>query len=141
MLVSIHSVAHRDEATGEEPITMLTTGELQLQDDRALIRYEEAVDDSMPAQQVEVVVEGESATMTRCGDYATVMVFRKDCRYEGTYHTPYGDMELAVYCTRLRYDIGPDGGELLLSYQLDLNGQFAAVHDMHLRLVRQPDEE
>ena len=32
------------------------------------------------------------------------------CRYEGSYHTPYGDMELAVYCTRLRYDLGEDGG-------------------------------
>lgn len=45
-----------------------------------------------------------------------------------------------MYCTRLRYDLAEDGGELLLSYQLDLNGRFAAVHDMELRLMRQGDD-
>lgn len=78
--------------------------------------------------------------MRRSGEYATDMVFRTGCRYEGTYRTPYGDMELAVYCTRLRYDLGEDGGEVQLSYQLDLNGSFAAMHDLEMRLIRQGDD-
>jgi len=140
VLISIRSNAHRDEAVEDETMTMLTSGELEVDDERAVIRYEEQIDESIPAQQVTVTIENECATMSRSGAYETQMVFRMGCRYEGQYHTPYGDMELAVYCTRLGYDLGDDGGAVELSYQLDLNGKFAAMHDLELRLMVQGND-
>lgn len=140
VLITIRSTAHRDGVAGDETISMLTAGEMELEEERAVIRYEETLDESMPAQRVVMTIDGGGATMSRDGEYATDMVFRMGCRYEGSYHTPYGDMELAVFCTRLRYDLGEDGGEVQLSYQLDLNGAFAAVHDLEMRLIRQGDD-
>ena len=140
VLISIRSNAHRDEAVEDETMTMLTSGELEVDDEKAVIRYEEQIDESIPAQQVTVTSENECATMSRSGAYETQMVFRMGCRYEGQYHTPYGDMELAVYCTRLGYDLGDDGGAVELSYQLDLNGKFAAMHDLELRLMVQGND-
>ena len=137
VLISIGSLAHREEVSEDEKMTMLVSGELEVTDDRAVIRYEESIDESIPPQKVEVIVEDDSVTMMRGGVYATQMVFRMGSRYEGLYQTPYGDMELAVYSTRVDYDIGEDGGTLELSYQLDLNGKFAAVHDMELKLFPQ----
>ena len=137
VLISIGSLAHREEISEDEKMTMLVSGELELTDEKAVIRYEESIDESIPPQKVEVIIEDESVTMMRGGAYATQMVFRMGSRYEGLYQTPYGDMELAVYSTRVDYDIGEDGGTLELSYQLDLNGKFAAVHDMELRLFPQ----
>lgn len=137
VLISILSNAHREEAVEDETMTMLTAGEMELTDTTAVIRYEESIDEGMPPQKVEVSIADECLTMTRGGAYQTQMVFRIGCRYEGMYRTPYGEMELAVYCTKLNYDLGDDGGEIDLSYQLDLNGAFAAMHDMTLRLVRQ----
>ena len=140
VLISINSNAHRDEAVEDETMTMLTSGVLELEEEKAVIRYEESIDESVPPQEVTVTIENECATMSRGGAYTTQMVFRMGCRYEGLYHTPYGDMELAVYCTRLGYDLGEDGGTLEISYQLDLNGKFAAMHDMELRLIPQSHE-
>ena len=140
VLVSIKSCAHRDETTEDEQMSMLTSGVLEVDDTRAIIRYEESIDESLPPQKIEILVEDETVTMNRGGAYSTQMVFRLGCRYEGQYHTPYGDMDLALYCTRLGYDLGDDGGALELSYQLDLNGQFAAMHDLELRLFRQDNE-
>ena len=140
VLVSIKSCAHRDENTEDEQMSMLTSGVLEVDDTKAIIRYEESIDESIPPQKVEILVEDETVTMNRGGAYATQMVFRLGCRYEGQYHTPYGDMDLALYCTRLGYDLGDDGGALELSYQLDINGKFAAMHDMELHLFRQGDE-
>ncbi len=140
VLISIRSNAHRDEAVEDETMTMLTSGVLELTDEAAVIRYQEQIDESMPMQQVTVTVADDCVTMARDGTYTTQMVFRMGCRYEGQYHTPYGDMELALYCTRLAYDLGDDGGELELSYQLDLNGSFAAMHDMELHLMAQEGE-
>jgi len=140
VLISIRSNAHRDEAVEDETMTMLTSGILELDDEKAVIHYEETLDESLPAQKVSVTVQEECATMCRGGAYSTQMVFRMGCRYEGQYRTPFGEMDLAVYCTRLVYDLGDDGGALELSYQLDLNGQFAAMHDLELRLFRQDNE-
>ncbi len=140
VLITIRSNAHRDEAVEDETMTMLTSGVLELTGEAAVIRYQEQIDESMPMQQVTVTVADDCVTMARDGTYTTQMVFRMGCRYEGQYHTPYGDMDLAVYCTRLGYDLGEDGGTLELSYQLDLNGKFAAMHDMELRLIAQNHE-
>ena len=139
VLISISSNAHRDEVAEDETMTMLTSGEMDIEDELAVIRYEETIDESAPPQKVEVRIENECLTMSRGGVYSTQMVFRMGGRYEGMYQTPYGEMELAVYCTKLRYDLDENGGCIELSYQLDLNGKFAAMHDMQLRLVRQND--
>jgi len=140
VLISLKSNAHRDEAAEDETMSMLTSGQLEVDDTTAIIRYEESIDESLPPQPVEIRVENETVTMNRGGSYSTQMVFRLGCRYEGQYHTPYGDMDLALYCTRLGYDLGDDGGALELSYQLDINGKFAAMHDMELHLFRQGDD-
>lgn len=140
VLISLKSNAHREEAAEDETMSMLTSGQLEVDDTTAIIRYEESIDESLPPQPVEIRVENETVTMNRGGSYSTQMVFRLGCRYEGQYHTPYGDMDLALYCTRLGYDLGDDGGALELSYQLDINGKFAAMHDMELNLFRQGDD-
>ncbi len=139
VLISVSSNAHREEVSEDETMTMLTSGEMELTDTTAVIRYEESIDEGMPPQKVEVAIEDECMTMTRQGGYSTQMVFRIGCRYEGMYYTPYGDMDLAVYCTHLSYDLGESGGDVDLSYQLDLNGKFAAMHDLQLRVVSKSD--
>ena len=139
VLISIRSNAHREEAVEDETMTVLTSGTLEVDDAQAVIRYEESIDQDAPPQQVEVVVRDNTATMTRVGAYGAQMVFRMGSRFDGQYHTPFGAMDLGVYCTRLAYDLGDDGGTLEISYQMDLNGRFAAMHDITLNLVRQGD--
>lgn len=137
MLISIRSNAHREEVVEDETIAMIVSGQMELDEDRAVIRYQETLDETLPTQSVTVTIQDDTITMDRGGEYATNMVFRMGCRYEGQYHTPVGVMDLAVFCNRLDYDIGEDGGDLQLSYQLDINGSFAAVHDLELHLLRQ----
>lgn len=136
MLISIQSIARRDDEA-EEPVTLITSGQLTLEGARATLMYDEVLDESVPPQHVTVTIEDETMVMSRDGEYATEIVFHKGNRYEGMYATPFGHMALAVYCTRLRYELNADGGEVLLSYQMDLNGQFAAMHELEMRLMRQ----
>ena len=56
------------------------------------------------------------------------MVFQKGRRYESQYHTPYGTLDMALYCTRASFAQDLEGGELALQYQLDVSGQYAAMH-------------
>lgn len=134
VLVSIQSCARRDDES-EEPISMLTAGTLALDDETAAVTYQELLDESIPPQTVVVTAKDDSVIMQRDGDYATQMVFRRGQRYEGVYQTPYGSMDMAIFCTRLQYDLNDNGGTIDLIYQMDLNGQFAGMHQMHMQLV------
>ena len=72
--------------------------------------------------------------MQRSGAFATSMVFDQGRRVEGSYRTPYGDLAMGVYPTHVKYRVqeGPVG-EVDLTYQLDLQGQFAAMHELRIR--------
>lgn len=134
VLVSLQSCARRDDGS-EEPISLLTAGTLSLDDDAAVLTYQENLDENIPPQTVVITAKDDMITMHREGDYNTQMVFHQGQRYEGEYHTPYGTMDMAIFCTRLHYDLSENGGTLSLMYQLDLNGQFAGMHQMHMQLM------
>lgn len=136
VLIAITASARQDDGQ-DEPMGMLTSGTLKLDGGRAVLSYEETLDESLPPQPVTVTVEGDTVSMSRSGAFETSMVFCKGRRFEGQYRTPLGEMELAVYCTRLKADIGAEGGDILLGYQLDLNGQFASMNELELRVMPQ----
>lgn len=134
VLVSIHSCARRDDDS-EEPISMMVGGVLQLDEEKAVIIYQEVIDESIPPQTVVVTAKDDTVTLHRQGDYATEMAFCRGLRYEGNYNTPYGGMDMAIFCTRLSYDLSDIGGGIELEYQMDLNGQFAGMHQLHLEVA------
>ena len=131
VLVSLQSSASPE---GEDPetISLITSGKLWETTDGYRLQYEETLDESVPPTQVELVLESGVAAMHRMGDYDVNMVFCKGQRYEGQYHTPYGSMDLALYCTKVQYSVTEQEGDLRLQYQLDINGQFVAMHRLEL---------
>ena len=73
-------------------------------------------------------------TMMRDGAYGTNMVFEKGYRYESSYQTPFGALDMGIYPTHVNYDVGEDGnGEVNLKYQLDIQGQYTSFHDLRIR--------
>ncbi|HNX62233.1 MAG TPA: DUF1934 domain-containing protein [Candidatus Limiplasma sp.] len=123
----------------EDAIRLITTGELYESAEETVLRYEESLDEQEPPQKIELSLRRDGITMTRKGTSEGKMVFQKGHRYESQYHTPFGDMDLALFCTRADYQKGKNGGELTLQYQLDLGGQFAAMHDMRLHWTRKKE--
>ena len=60
-------------------------------------------------------------------------MFRKGHRYEGSYHTPFGDLSMGIYPTQVHYNVNQDGdGEVNLRYQLDIQGRYTSVHRLDI---------
>ena len=74
-------------------------------------------------------------TMSREGVYHTSMIFSQGNRYEGSYNTPYGALDMGVDPTQVKYKVDDDRGEVLLKYQLDIGGQFASMREMRIRFA------
>ena len=125
MLVSLQAVARRDDA--EEPITLLTSGRLTLEDGRSVLTYEEVLDEALPPQPVTVTLEDDTLMMERGGDYATQMIFRRGQRYEGQYDTPFGSMDLALFCTRLKAQLDESSAITETKFSAAVEGDFLLV--------------
>ena len=138
ILISLDAHANTD-GQPEDTMRLITTGILLEKPDETIIRYQESLDENEPPQQIEITVRDGVVTMNRQGAFDANMVFQKGRRYESQYRTPYGTLDMALYCTRATFTIDQDGGELSLQYQLDVSGQFAAMHDMRLHFLRKKD--
>lgn len=119
-----------------DTVRLMTTGMAQKTDDGWKLDYEETDPDSGTKQYITLELREGSVSMMRKGPYGTGMVFERDTRFEGFYRTPYGDLNMGVYATRVHWRVENGQGVVNLKYQLDLQGQFAAVHELNLRFAR-----
>ena len=133
VLVTLSSYAKGEHGEKEQPIKLMCHGKLKLTADGCMLKYQEIQQDDTGATNAQDVIlniqpkDGPRVTMTRLGDYGTTMVFVKDRRFEGAYHTPYGDLALALYAMQVQCKVAEDHGSVHLEYQLDMQGNYAAV--------------
>ncbi len=136
VLLNLVSTIREEEGEPELPIQLFCRGELKKTPSGYLIRYQESIpnedNSDMVTNDVILSLSDNRVTMSRPGEYGTTMVFVKDQRFEGAYHTPFGDMEMAVFPTQVRCKAGMDHGSVHLEYQLDVQGHSAAMHTIHI---------
>ncbi len=124
----------RENDVQDDPMRLLTTGTLTGEKDAWRIDYTETEPDDGETHFVTLTMGKGVVTMERSGQFATSMVFDQGRRFEGSYRTPFGDLAMGVYPTQVKYQVDRDHtGEVNLTYQLDLQGQFAAMHELRIR--------
>ena len=136
ILLSVTGQSQQD-GQQEERIHLVTTGQFCKTEQGFSLRYDETQPDSGETSHITLDMEKGSVTMVRDGSYATSMVFEKGRRFQGNYHTPMGDLEMGIYATRVQYSANEEKGDVSLQYQLDLQGQFVAMHELKVVFVRQ----
>ena len=139
VLISIEASAWRDDMPDAGSLQIMVPGEMELATDglQTVLHYEETIDEDAAPQQVTVTVRDHAVSVVQDGDYESQMYFKKDFRYQSVYSTPAGDMDMSIFCTSLKDHFDETGGLLDIHYQLDLNGKFAAMHEMRMQVVTQ----
>ncbi len=134
VLLSVTGVA-QNQGADDEAIHLVTTGTLSGENDRWRLKYTETQPDTDLKHDITVTMDHGVVTMQRDGQFGASMVFEKGRRFEGAYDTPYGALDMGVFATQVRYRVEDASGEVNLQYQLDLQGQFAAMHELKIRFV------
>lgn len=117
----------------DEAMHMTTFGTLSGDDREWKLRYTERRSDTDEKHDIVMTMGGGKVTVTRKGAFASDMVFRKDHRFEGNYHTPFGDLTMGIFPTQVDYKISKEGdGEVSLRYQLDIQGRYTSVHKLDI---------
>lgn len=137
--LTLESSSRDDSGALDAPIRIMTTGQLKPTPSGYVLRYiESAADDAtgqVTSSPVTLSLQPDRVVMNRAGEFGTTMVFVKDTRFEGLYHTPYGDMGLALYTTHVYCKAAPEKGTVRLEYQIDMRGSYAATQTIALDYV------
>ena len=136
VFINLLAIARYDQ-TQDYPIQFMTVGDLQYSDpENIMLKYVESQEDEETGEIVKsdiiLSVRNRQVTMERKGDFSNTMVFSKGKRFEGVYHTPYGEMNMAVFTREAAYRLGRTDGNLHLKYQLNIQGSYASTNELHL---------
>ena len=117
----------------DEAMRLTTFGTLSGSPKLWKLRYTERQADSNEKHDITMTMGEGMVTVARKGAFGSDLVFQKGRRYEGSYHTPFGDLAMGIYPTKVDYRIDPDGdGEVSLRYQLDIQGRYTSVHKLDI---------
>ena len=136
VFINLLAIARYDR-TPDYPIQFMTTGKLfYTSKDEAFIQYAESQQDEETGEitRSDIVLSFRKGkiTMERKGDFSNTMVFSRGQRFEGIYHTPYGEMDMAVYTKEAACHFGSSEGSMHLKYQLNIQGNYASSNELHL---------
>jgi len=101
-------------------IEMITEGGMDINDRRILLVYNEGED--LGGGKTELSVDGEKMAMLKRGNSAAGrIVIQKGKRHLCHYVIPQGEMMVGVFGESIKNTLGETGGELYLSYTIDIN--------------------
>ena len=135
VLINLASLASYNGMT-DDPIQVLTSGVRIPQETFYLLQYTETQEDESTGEvvesQIQLALKKDQVTMNRLGDFNNSMLFKKNRRFETTYHTPYGDMPMAIHTHDLRCEMGLETGKVHLKYELSMQGAYTSTNELHL---------
>ena len=113
---------------------LVTTGILTGTKDKWRLRYTEMQPDTNEKYRITMTMDKDTVTMNRDGAYGANMIFEQNHRYESSYRTPFGSLDMGIFPTQVHYHVREDmSGEVNLKYQLDIQGQYTSFHDLRIR--------
>lgn len=70
----------------------------------------------------EITVENGAVSMKKSGVESSEMYFRRNTPYASFYNTPFGKLDIMVFPTMVRTDMGLDNGRIELEYVMNIAG-------------------
>ena len=145
VFINLLAIARYDHMP-DYPIQFMTVGNLSYANpEEVLLQYVESQQDEETGQilksDISLSLHDGRITMERKGEFANTMVFAKGQRYEGVYHTPYGEMDMAVYTKEAVCRFGSSEGNIHLKYQLNIQGNDASTNELHLEYRSEQNEK
>lgn len=131
-LLSIRST-QRFEGCDEEKIDLITQARFYKRGGKFYISYEESELTGLLGTRTTVKIDGDTVTMMRTGTYPSEMIFGKNQRHVGLYHTEFGEMTISTHTNQLRNTIGEYGGELEIDYTVEVDQSMIGNH--HFRMI------
>lgn len=124
----LHYEAYPGETApdGEEPIEVITPATYYMKNGKHYVVYDEIVE-GMPGTIKNMIrISDGHLEISKSGLANTRMVFEKDRINMTPYETPYGELMVGVYTTKMQVDVADADIDVKVSYALDINSEKVA---------------
>ncbi len=112
------------EVNGEEDVIEVTTvGKMNIINGKTYLKYEDSAATGIEGVSCVIKIDDEddSVLMSRSGVFNSRMYIKSGQRHICHYETGQGTITLGIFGEVIRHSITKDGGELFMSYTLDVN--------------------
>ena len=116
-------ISKRRQGDEKDEISFDTLGGYYERDEKFYITYSEHKDMGMGDSRIVLKVEPDTITMRRMGDFATVMVYKKNEITEFIYRVPFGELNLKIKTLDIKNELTATGGKLQFCYDLFAGGE------------------
>lgn len=123
--VSINLSSHQKTDSGIEEIKVSSKGVYSLINGRHLVKYDEETEDGQK-NKVLLKFEDDFFEMTKSGEVSSTLHFEEGLETEGLYKTPYGAFLIETDTKKLDIDIKENGICIQITYELAIDGEYAA---------------
>ena len=133
MILSIRGVqTYMDQEP--ETIELVTEGTMEFTDGGWNLCYQESDLTGLAGVTTTFRLEPEVITLDRTGTLHSQMVFQEGVSNESLYQMEFGALMLTVCATKVRWELGEEGGFVELVYTLEIENSAAGVIEYHLRI-------
>lgn len=140
-LISILGKQYVDGEKGE--IQLTTLGSYVTKGQNRYIMYKEYDEDNPHSKVTSILkIEGDKkVTLMRNGDQNSRLILEKGQRHLCHYDTGYGSMMVGVFANRINTALSDSGGELEVSYSLDINAGLTSMNEIFINIKEAEQED
>ena len=133
-VISIRGRQKVDDEVGE--IELTTLGSYVRRGSSRYIVYKEYMADQSPSTRTSILkIDGDSRlTLMRRGGDNTRLILENGKRHLCQYDTEFGNMMIGVFTSRMQTDLDDLGGNLEVSYTLDINSSLSSQNDIRITI-------
>lgn len=114
----------------DNKIELITEGFLCKKNGTYYIEYEETILSGLEGTKTLIVVDNKRVSLERTGTHESCFVFEKGRKFVNYYETPFGNLEMGVFPTRIDSVMDDNEGKLDVKYELDISGRYAGSSEL-----------
>jgi uncharacterized beta-barrel protein YwiB (DUF1934 family) len=136
MLTIIGRQIAGDEA--EDRMEFVTEGKLYQRGEATYLIYDESEFSGFPGCKTSLRVKGDTMRMKRLGanvGYGLELEFQEGRRFVSSYETPYGEMDMEVFTTRVKNSLSEEGtGSVEVDYDVSIGGMAEGKNELRIEI-------
>lgn len=131
VIISIRGMQAYDGGENDS-IELKTEGTLTREENGWTLSYAESELTGLEGTTTIIQVEEKRVSLQRTGAVSSQMVFEEKRQHLSLYNTPYGAMELSISTRHLCHDLSEAGGEIEVTYRIELDHTMAGENTFHI---------
>lgn len=131
------SICSSQKSSNSDKVEVITPGSYSKDGEGYLAIYDETKISGMEGTTTTLKIFNDKISLVREGTTNAFMEFSKNNRHTSLYNTPYGDLEIVVNTLDMKVDMGDEGGEVFINYNLSISGQLAEPTELKINIKAQ----